>query len=128
MSNLIPVICKELNLEINEEFKVKGLDNSIFKFTESELLQKIFDKEWFQSNLPLNLLLDRVIKLPFKPKMRDDYWTYAKPEFRVVPSIWTDYVCDFALLKCGCVFRTEAEAIKARPQKYKELTGRDYVE
>lgn len=128
MSKLIPIICKELNLEINEEFKVKGINNSMFKFTEFELLQKTFNKEWYQSSLPLNLLLNSVIKLPFEPKYGDKYCSYVTPKFNIVESIWTNCVHDFALLKCGCVFRTKAEAIKARPQKYKELTGKEYKE
>ena len=128
MSNLIPVICKELGVEIGEEFELQGYPGSKHRLNEDKL-EVSFGSEWIKSGLTINALGNiEVIKLPYKPKYGDKYWSYVTPKFNIIESIWTNCVRDFTLLKCDCTFRTEAEAIKARPQKFKELTGRDYVE
>lgn len=134
--NLISVIAKELGVEIEEEFRLKGVEGYKFFIDSRGYTQCFsigtgrFDGE-YTADYDLQYLLKNpndIIKLPFKPKYGDKYWSYVTPKFNIIGSIWTDNVRDFALLKCGCVFRTKAEAIAALPAKHKELTGREWQE
>lgn len=68
-----------------------------------------------------------IIKLPWRPKVRGMYWSYLG-DFSIFSSFWDETSLDYMRLKCGCVFRTEEEAIAARPQKYKELTEKEWEE
>lgn len=130
--DLIKMVADKLGLAINEEFNINGLNKSeVFRFTEDRLEAKniyLDEEKWFKSAMSLNVIFEsEITKVPFKPKYGDKYWSYATPMFNIVESVWTTNVRDFALLKCGCIFRTEEEAIKARPQKYEELTGREIL-
>ena len=67
-------------------------------------------------------------KIPFEPKFGEEYWTYLgdKDTWIVVCEDWTDAPFDYIHKACGCVFRTEEEALEYLPVKYKMLTGRDW--
>lgn len=64
--------------------------------------------------------------IPFEPKLDECYWTYVFSEFKVIKLIWSGGAMALCRKACGIVFRTEEEAIEARPAKYKELTGKEW--
>jgi hypothetical protein len=69
-----------------------------------------------------------VIKIPFEPQEGEKYWSYWG-DWEIEYYLWEGKRTVAQLRKaCGCVFRTEEEAIKARPAKYKELTGKEWQE
>lgn len=130
--NLIPIIAKELGVELNEPFKIAGNGDSLWRFTETnfQFYDKHFQDDWInvkpQSVATLVLETPEIIKLPFEPKEGEIFWTYWT-NWSVTDFEWEDNNVNFDFRKfCGCIFRTEAEAIKARPKKYKELTGKEW--
>lgn len=112
--NLIPEICKMLGVEIGEEFKIKGatgVDSTIFWFD----LDGLHAETCEMADVTLWQLVlgnETIVKLPWKPKKGDAYYTFEV--FRgkwVVRSLWwTGAPCTYALLDKGWVFRTKEEA------------------
>lgn len=117
--NLIPQIAKMLGVEVKEEFKVKGDDELTYIFTDDDGLKITFAGDIEISQTSINSAFvalvegqDEVVKLPWKPKKGDAYYTFEV--FRgkwVVRSLWwTGAPCNYALLDKGWVFRTKEEA------------------
>lgn len=115
--NLIPEIAHMLGVEIEEEFKVKGREY-IFHFVDNGLIAYRTDGSVlpYENCLAHFLWLingeEEIVKLPWKPKKGDAYYTFEV--FRgkwVVRSVWwTGEPCNYALLDKGWVFRTKEEA------------------
>lgn len=130
--NIIQEITKLLGVEIGEEFKVIDTHENecTVRFIENNL--QVFDdvdKNWRDFMCAIGYIVSgeyEIVKLPWKPKFNDKYWTFMSSDFVVRQSSWKDNAGDYTRLKCGCVFRTEEEAIKERPHIYKELTGKEW--
>ena len=111
--NLIPEICKMLGVELGEEFKIEG-DNRTYWFDLDGLHSGEYVAEDEDDAMLHDLLCGEVeiVKLPWKPKKGDAYYTFEV--FRgkwVVRSVWwTGEPCNYALLDKGWVFRTKEEA------------------
>ena len=127
--NLIPKIAKLLGVEVGEEFKVKGEDELTYRF-DSDGLKLTHDSGIELAKISANVAFvdlvngkDEIVKLPWKPKKGDGYYTFEV--FRgkwVVRSLWwTGAPCNYALLDKGWVFRTEAEAQDALPKVATEI-------
>ena len=121
--NLIPEIARMLGVELNEEFKIKGREGAIYKFIVDGLLVSYDDAEkvYTATHVPLVGLVRgdiEIVKLPWKPKKGDAYFTFEI--FRgkwVVRSLWwTGAPCNYALLDKGWVYRSQAEAEAALPK------------
>lgn len=130
IKNLMPVIAKELGVEIGEEFEIKGIKNTKYRF-KNNMLESINKTSrntgWICSGLYINRFAEiEIIRLPFNPQKGDYYWTYWCKDFSVIRDYWDNTPADYALKLAGIVFRTEEEAIEARPAKYKELTGKEW--
>ena len=129
--SLIPIIVKELGLEFNEPFKIVGNGDNLWRFTETnfQFYDNYFQDDWVnvKPHIVATLLLEtpEIIKLPFEPKTGDKYWTYDEM-WRVEDWVWTCEFLDLVYKRVGIVFRTKEEAVKARPAKYKELTGKEW--
>lgn len=122
--NLIPKIARMLGVEIGEEFKIKEYGEIIYRFDNSGL-QLIYDNGVRNLNITANMALScllsgdiEIVKLPWKPKKGDAYYTFEV--FRgkwVVRSVWwTGEPCNYALLDKGWVYRSQAEAEAALPK------------
>jgi hypothetical protein len=78
--NLIPMIAKELGVEIGEEFHIKdesGVDEDFHRFTDCGF--EYYDQamcEWQESARVIDLIDGRaeVVKKPFEPKEGERYW------------------------------------------------------
>lgn len=109
-NNVMSEVAKLLGLLIDEEFMI---DEKIYIIDENGLWIKE-NNQWRASNDLENLLTGRkeFVKLPWKPKKGDAYYTFEV--FRgkwVVRSLWwTGAPCTYALLDKGWVFRTKEEA------------------
>lgn len=135
--NKMAEVAKLLGVELEEEFELYHIERKeklggIHKLTEQSGLM-VFSEcagAWCKGRYLLGLLVGslEVKKLPYRPKQKETYWTYNLNRFDVVDVCWSDWAQEFALLKCGAVFRTKAEAIAARPRIYKELTGKVWTE
>lgn len=108
--NVMSEVAGLLGLLIDEEFMV---DEKIYMIDEDGLWIKENNQRRTSNDLE-NLLTGRkeFVKLPWKPKKGDAYYTFEV--FRgkwVVRSLWwTGAPCNYALLDKGWVFRTKEEA------------------
>lgn len=131
--NLIPEIVKMLGLQLGEEFKVEGVADKTYKFIIDELIvcgEKNANHGYVSANMMLVSLAKgdaNLIKLPWKPKKGEDYYTFGGSDgsWRVSQQHWTCHPFDLALFEKGWVYRTRAEAETALPAVAAEL-GVDY--
>lgn len=127
--NLIPEIAQMLGVELGEEFKIKGRKGAIYKFIVDELLVSDDDAEkaYIATHAPLVGLVKgdiEIVKLPWKPKMDERYWTFdlgVDGKWIVIARRWEGYPCEFLLVDKGWAYRREEEAKAALPSVAKEL-------
>jgi hypothetical protein len=128
--NLIPEIAKMLGVELNEEFKIKGYDGLTYKLTDNGVELTTVDGQktkWFDHGALNSLLKGKmeIIKLPWKPKKYDVYYTFSfgglSEEWVVVKQQWDAHPYERALFDKGWVYRTYDEAETALPAVAKEM-------
>lgn len=103
-------LAKMLGLKLYEEFMLDD-GGLVYRFTENKLERKDGD-EWNYSRLELNAFFQsKIVKLPFKPKYNDVYWTVECNS--IYCGVWEDKIIDIALYNQGNCFRTEEEAEKS---------------
>lgn len=127
--NLISAITHMLGVEIGEDFKVKGDNELTYRFTNDGLelthdsgieLAKI------SANVAFAALLngtDEIVKLPWKPKKGDVYFTFVLmgDKWGVGSLHWGGFPNEYGSLEKGWVYRTCAEAQAALPAVAKEI-------
>lgn len=127
--NLIPRIAAMLGLRLGEEFKVKGYDELTYRFA-SDGLKLTYDNGLEISGLTAKVALvallngkDEIVKLPWKPKIGEKYWTFgsAQLQWNVTSYCWYGNPDDVAMFKAGWVYRTRAEAAAALPAVAAEM-------
>lgn len=122
--NLMPEIAKMLGVELGEEFKIKGYDPTCW-FDLDGLHFDGWVAEDEEDAMLHNLLCGEaeIIKLPWKPKKGDVYFTFGLLGDKwVVRSLWWGgFPEEYALLDKGWVYRSEKEAQAALPGVAKEL-------
>ena len=123
--NLIPDIAKMLDVEINESFKLAGYDNANFRFTENRFWQENGNLCEERSDILAMLLAGNeiIIKLPWKPKKGDTYYTFELlgDKWGVRSSWWGGSPDEYALLEKGWIYRSQEEAEAALPKVAKEM-------
>lgn len=153
MANLIPEIAKMLGVELGEEFKVKDNTgtlgsialNSVYAFVKQDSLEGVRltlstgeARSLYMPPRPLEPislkvfeLLCRgkceVVKLPWKPKMYEEYWTFGKLgcKWTLRTDSWKACPYEILLFDKGWVYRTREEAEAALPKVAAEM-GVDY--
>lgn len=122
--NLIPQIAKMLGVEIGEEFKVEG-DTRTYWFDLDGLRSGKYVTDYEDDAMLHDLLCGKVeiVKLPWKPKKGDAYFSFEIFSGKwVVRSLWwTEAPRNYALLDKGWVFRTKEEAEDALTKVAKEM-------
>jgi len=127
--NLIPQIAKMLGVELGEAFKVKGDDETTYIFTDDGL-KLTYDGGIgiveISSDVAFAALVngkDEIVKLPWKPKKGDVYFTFELLGGKwVVRSFWWGgFPNEYALLDKGWIYRTCEEAQAALPAVAKEI-------
>lgn len=128
--NLIPEIAKMLGVELGEEFKVKGDDESTYIFTDDGL-KLTYDGGigivGISSDAAFAALVngkDEIIKLPWKPKFGDRYFGVFEFNGKLQIcryDIWRGTIAEEAQYRCGWVYRTRAEAEAALPAVAAEM-------
>lgn len=119
--NLIPEICKMLGVEIGEEFKVEGVADKTYKFIIDELIvcgEENTNHGYVSANMMLVSLAKgdaNLIKLPWKPKKGDVYFTFTLmgDKWGTHSYWWGGFPDEYALLDKGWIYRTEKEAESA---------------
>lgn len=137
MANLIPQIAEMLGVELGEEFKIKGYEEWFYKFDNDRVLMFKHNDDVKMPVTPVSVYVAflallrgecEIIKLPWKPKIFDTYWTFKAAHINVwciTDARWTNNPNDVAALKEGWIYRTREEAEAALPKVAAEL-GVDY--
>lgn len=137
MANLIPQIAEMLGVELGEEFKIKGYEEWFYKFDNDRVLMFKHNDDVKMPVTPVSVYVAflallrgecEIIKLPWKPKIFDTYWTFKAAHINVwciTDARWTNNPNDVAALKEGWVYRTKEEAKNALPAVAAEM-GVDY--
>lgn len=134
---LLKVIREHLGLEIGEKFKLRYvLTGEIVKTLQGVEIVYHFEEDALYAGNSMRTSQSlfheliygslQVVKMPFEPKLYDEYWTYVGNGWSVRQYKWFDLPLDFVMLKAGMIFRTEQEAVEARPELYKEYTGKEW--
>ena len=129
--NLIPEIAKMLGVELGEKFKI-DINNEIYQITRICMYrEKMNDEGQFDmwEEVPrcfIKLLAGdaKIIKLPWKPKIYDTYWTFKATHINVwciTDACWTNKPNDVAAFKNGWIYRTLEEAKSALPKVAAEI-------
>lgn len=123
--NLIPEIARMLGVEIGEEFKIEG-DNRTCWFDLDGLHFGGYVAEDEDNAMLHDLLCGEVeiIKLPWKPKVGEEYWTFVLcgvKTWGVINDVWSNIPSHMAVLKAGWVYKTCAEAEAALPTVAAEM-------
>lgn len=122
--NLVPQVAKMLGVEMGEIFKVKGDNESTYKFVEDALIvnstNDIVGISGLNANMTLvNLLKGKkeIVKLPWKPNLGDRFYTFTLFQGKWIVGVtwWNTEPRYYALLDKGWVFRTKEEAEAALP-------------
>lgn len=124
--NKMKEVAKLLGYEVGEEFNIifgdgKYSDYNPFKFTEKDLV----DKDGDVINDHIGCLITGYYtteKIPFVPKVGEDYWTYSDIICRY---IWNNTIFHKERKILGIVFRTEQEAKNYLPIWQKRLKGEE---
>nr|DAL30359.1 MAG TPA_asm: hypothetical protein [Caudoviricetes sp.] len=134
--NLIPQIAEMLGLQLGEAFKIKGDNELTYRFT-NDGLELTHDSGIELAKISASVALvdlvngkGEIIKLPWKPKEGESYWTFILYDcdirLGIEPRKWTDDMFDFAFLKAGWIYRTYEEAEAALPAVAAEI-GVEYA-
>lgn len=146
MANLITKIAELLGVEIGEEFLLRNAktgficSKEIFTFMVEDSCEEFNGKVRFKkksdngyqyhssvySTEIFKQLCEgkyEVVKLSWKPKKGEDYYTFGGSDgsWRVSQQHWTCHPFDLALFEKGWVYRTRAEAEAALPTVAKEM-------
>lgn len=128
--NLIPEIAKMLGVEIGEKFKVDSDNELTYRFTVDGLKLITHDSgieiAEISANAAFAVLVngkDEIIKLPWRPTMYEEYWTFGKlgKQWTVGTLSWKELPYEILLLGKGWVYRTRTEAETALPAVAKEM-------
>lgn len=123
--NLIPEIAQMLGVELGEEFKI-NINNEIYQIDKNGMYRKKMNDEgqfdmWEEVPRCFIKLLAgnaKLIKLPWKPKIYDIYWTFKAAHIDVwciTDTHWVNNPNDVAAFKNGWVFRSKEGAEAALP-------------
>ena len=118
MTNHMAEVAKMFGLELEEHFHItkKSYENTVYKFTKDGVA--FYDNKlrtWYESVGALAGILTgetEVVKLPWKPKMRERYY-YPIPSDRDLweSCLWVGDNYDNNRFSRGLVCKTEEEAI-----------------
>lgn len=133
MANLIPQIAEMLGVGLGEEFEIKGRKGVAYKFIIDELIvsgSNNAEHGYTSANMVLASLVRgdaEIAKLPWKPTMYREYWTFGKigKKWIVGTRSWKELPYEILLLGKGWVYRTRAEAEAALPKVAAEI-GAEY--
>lgn len=132
--NLMPEIIKMLGVEYGEAFKIRRPDyevceKGIYTFLEGEGLTKKNKQGVFDSNSSIefeDLCLGNyeIVKLPWEPKYKEEYFCPNIRQKTVTIEQWTDETFDYAIKALNMVYRTREEAEANFASDYEKLTGK----
>lgn len=132
---ILRLILHELRVDYNEEFMIKGYDNTLFRITKEDLemyskeLNKLYGvNSWRVADMKVlkTLIFDGapVVHLPFVPKHGEEFYTYKdgilKP-WGIKGEIFEGTIDQVLRVNNGFVFKSKEAALAMRPHKEKDF-------
>ena len=119
MTNYMAEVAKLLGVELEEEFRITGFpENCRHKLDKGGLWHYNEERDWWDDDsYALTRLLGgnaRVIKLPWKPKIDEQYYIpciVAQPKCRFSVYYWNNNDYDNECYRMGLICKTSEEAI-----------------
>ena len=129
--NKIKEVAKALGYEVGEEFNLIFTDGKYsrynpFKFTETDLVDTFGGV--FTNYIGRIITGEyKIEKIPFVPKIGEDYWTYAcfGLQITIMQYIWRNDYSDKERNLLGIIFKTKQEAKDYLPTWQKRLEGEE---
>lgn len=137
--NLMPEVAKLLGVELEEEFKFKGM-NAVGKITENGFKCRHPKEEFWRTPSDATDILTGALeieKLPWMPKEEQHYYYIAwrridntgEWKIRVETTFFTEFShLDNLRVAVGNCFRTKEEAEAAQFDVFERLTGKKWEE
>lgn len=116
--NYYKKIAEMLGVELGEEFSIKNIqtediNRARYKITQEEGIMYSIDREkWVRSVVLMSIINGSysVVKLPWKPKLGEQYWSYSARTKQTCCGMFGEFVEDYAIWKSGNCFKTKEEA------------------
>lgn len=124
--NYMQDVARMLGVELEEEFKIDSSD-TIYKFYKNGLCFQC-GGAWLRADSNLIDLIkgdSKIVKLPWQPKVGDEYYYPSFDLKRVSYSRWNNETFDFAYKEAGMAFKTKEECEEALPELRKKYLGGD---
>ena len=130
-NNIMKIIAEGIGVRLNEEFCIRG-ESYICKISEEDFLFMTTDEEPEQRQfrpMPREYILSlltgeaETIINPFKPMIKENFWTYNENWAVVCYRLNMTNLNFMVRIKTGIIFRTKSEALRKREFFYEELTG-----
>lgn len=124
-------VANMLGLELGEKFKITNDEfdyhGDTFYFSEDGC--KDLGSVCNCNGILLSILSgnSKIVKLPWKPKFGEQYWSYSVRTNQACCSMFGEFVEDYAIWKSGNCFRTEEEA-KTKGKEIMEKLVKEYEE
>lgn len=131
--NLIPEIAHMLGVEIGEEFEIKGHEELTYRFA-SDRLKLTYDNNIELADVSAKVAFaallngkDEIVKLPWKPKAGEQYYSFGgrfigvPTVWIVIDVIWQGLAYDVAMFDKGWVYKSKEEAKAALPKVAAEI-------
>ena len=120
MTNYMKEVAQVLGVELGEEFRITGIRPTVlFKISERGLVShRLGSDDWGTESLMLVRLLTgdfaEIIKLPWKPQIREKYYVpriAIRPDDRYYWYHWQNSDADVKRYDMGIVCKTKEEAV-----------------
>ncbi len=127
------IVAKAFGVELNEEFHLVnegGLKEHICRLTE-ERMERLTAGEWMSvSGLLERMLMGEYTVEPveWKPKVGEEFWTFWGEQWYVRRQKNSGTFESELKIASNLAFRTQEEALKARPTAYELITGKKWEE
>ncbi len=130
--NYYEEISKMLGVELDEEFKLSFTKNFVYKITlDGLMVRQAGEFKWCES-VPSTLTHlfkgdYSVVKLPWKPRYREQYWYYSTAWKSELGIEFNSSIDDLLNWKVGNCFKTKEEAL-VKGKEIMEAIQKEYEE
>ena len=131
----MPEVLKMLGVTYGEDFKLQAPDPELYKNysfyfdkdCELYIVNNLNGSTGNFSAMLYSILCGhyKIIKIPWKPKEGDKYYSISLPTKSICVEIWHNETSDYALKELGMIYRSREEAEAHFAEDYERLTGKE---
>jgi hypothetical protein len=130
--NIMANVARQLGVELDEKFKIKGIEGWTYKFDDDDIIVMTDQKgrNYACSYSVLCKLLkgdSEIVKLPWRPKKGEVYYI-TNVDGNILSVRWNNDTFDNAFKALGMIYRTREEAEAHMKDDYRKLTDKEWEE